>query len=75
VRGVERCEAVVVEPRAERSSARFTQRAVIEFLTAEGVSPVQIHRRVQVVYGDDCVDVSTVGPTETKMANQENGFV
>jgi hypothetical protein len=33
---------------------------VIEFLTAEGISPVEIHRRMQVVYGDDCVDVSTV---------------
>jgi hypothetical protein len=36
------CFAVVrdMEPRAERSSVRFKQRAVIEFLTAEGVSPI-----------------------------------
>jgi hypothetical protein len=35
------CFAVVreMEPRAEHSSVRFKQRAVIEFLTAEGNSP------------------------------------
>ena len=36
------------------------QRAVIEFLTAEKVPPIEIHRRMQAVYGDQCVDVSTV---------------
>jgi hypothetical protein len=56
-----------MEPRAEHSSVRFKQRAVIEFLTAEWVSPIEIHLRMQVVYGDDCV-----GPTVAKMANQEN---
>jgi transposase len=49
-----------MEPRAERASVQFKQRAVIEFLAAEGVSPVEIHQRMQVVYGDNCVDVSTV---------------
>jgi len=29
-------------------------------LTTEKVRPVEIHRRMQVVYGDQCVDVSTV---------------
>ena len=38
----------------------FKQRAVIEFLTAEKVPPIEIHRRMQGVYGDQCVDVSTV---------------
>jgi len=44
----------------ECSDVRFKQRAVIEFLTAEQVPPIEIHRRLQAVYGDQCVDVSTV---------------
>jgi len=42
------------------SDVRFRQRAVIELLTAEKVPPIEIHRRMQAVYGDQCVDVSTV---------------
>ena len=42
----------------EFSDVRFKQRAVIEFLTAEKVPPIEIHRRMQAVYGDQCVDVS-----------------
>ena len=44
----------------EFSDVRFKQRAVIEFLTAEKVPPIKIYRRMQAVYGDQCVDVSTV---------------
>ena len=44
----------------EFSDVQFKQRAVIEFLTAEKVPPIEIHRRMQAVYGDQCVDVSTV---------------
>jgi len=44
----------------EFSDVRFKQRAVIEILTAEKVPPIEIHRRMQAVYGDQCVDVSTV---------------
>jgi hypothetical protein len=44
----------------ESSDVRFKQRAVIEFLTAEKVPPIEIHRRMQAVYGDQCVDVSAV---------------
>ena len=36
------------------------QRAVVEFLSVEGTAPVDIHRRMQAVYGIACVDVSTV---------------
>jgi hypothetical protein len=39
---------------------RYKQRAVIEILTAEKVPPIEIHRRMQAVYDDQCVDVSTV---------------
>ena len=44
----------------EFSDVRFKQRAVIEFLTAEKVPPIEIHRRMQAVYDDQCVVVSTV---------------
>ena len=36
----------------EFSDARFIQRAVIEFLTGEKVPPIEIHGRMQAVYGD-----------------------
>ena len=44
----------------EFSDVRFKQRAVIEFLTAKKVPPIEIHRRMQAIYGDHCVEVSTV---------------
>ena len=44
----------------EFPDVRFKQRAVIEFLTAEKVLPIEIRRRMQAVYGDHCLDVSTV---------------
>ena len=44
----------------EFSDVQFKQRAVIEFLTAEKVPPIEIHRRMQAVCGDQCVDVSTL---------------
>ncbi|XP_062815838.1 zinc finger protein 414 [Anolis carolinensis] len=44
-----------MEPCGDGRSMRFKQRAVIEFLTAEGVTPKEIHQRMQAVYGD-CVD-------------------
>ena len=44
----------------EFSYVQFKQCTVIEFLTAEKAPPIEIHRRMQAVYGDRCVDVSTV---------------
>jgi len=44
----------------EFSDVRFKQRAVIEFLTAEKVPPIEMHRQMQAIYGDQCVDMSTV---------------
>ena len=45
----------------EFSDILFKHRAVIEFLTTEKAPPIEIHRRMmQAVYGDQCVDVSTV---------------
>ena len=44
----------------EFSDVRFKQHAVIEFLNAEKVPPIEIHRRMQDIYGDQCADVSTV---------------
>ena len=39
---------------------RQKQRCVIEFLHKEGNAPIDIHRRLQKVYGADAVDASTV---------------
>jgi NAD(P)H-flavin reductase len=44
----------------ECSDVQFKQRAVIEFLTTEKVPPIEIHRQMQAIYGDQCVGVSTV---------------
>ena len=44
----------------EFSDVRFKQRAVIEFLTAGKVPPIESHRRMQAVCGNQFIDVSTV---------------
>jgi len=44
----------------EVSDVQFKQHVVSEFLTTEKVPPIEIHRRMQAIYGDQCVDVSTV---------------
>jgi hypothetical protein len=36
------------------------QRVVIEFLTAEGSSPIGNHRLLRSMYGEDAIDVSSV---------------
>ena len=41
-------------------SSPARQRSVIEFLIAEGEMPIRIHERLENVYGDATVDVSTV---------------
>uniref|UniRef100_A0A803TSH8 Mos1 transposase HTH domain-containing protein n=1 Tax=Anolis carolinensis TaxID=28377 RepID=A0A803TSH8_ANOCA len=61
-----------MEPCADGQSMQLKQRAVIEFLTAEGVTPKEIHQRMQAVYGD-CIDVSTVCHWVTKFKNVEVG--
>ena len=40
--------------------SRLKQRAVTEFLSAENVMPAAIHRRLQVVYGENTVNRTTV---------------
>lgn len=42
-------------PIKKRSSLFLKQRAVIEFLTAKGVVPVEIHRRKQIILSNSCV--------------------
>ena len=54
-------------------STRLKQRAVIEFLTAEGVNPTDIHRRLEVVYGDETVDRSTVNRWVIRFRTAEVG--
>ncbi|PNF18261.1 hypothetical protein B7P43_G16306 [Cryptotermes secundus] len=54
-------------------STRVKQRAVFEFLTAEKVTPTEIHRRLKAVYGDDAVDRSTVNRWVIKFRGCEPG--
>ena len=58
----------------EFSDVRFKQHAVIEFLTAEKVPPIEIHRRMQADYVDQCVDVSTVRRWVRRFKDGEVGF-
>jgi hypothetical protein len=41
-------------------STRLKQRALTEFLSAENVTPAEIHRRLQAAYGEDTVNRTTV---------------
>ena len=41
-------------------STRLKQRAVTEFLSAEKVTPAEIHRRLQAVYGENTVNRTTI---------------
>jgi hypothetical protein len=43
-------------------STRLKQRAATEFLSAENVTPAEIHRRLQAVYGENTVNITTVNP-------------
>lgn len=43
-----------------KSDARLKQKAIIEFLTSEGATPVAIHRRLKQFFGADTYDISTV---------------
>ena len=43
--------------------ATFTkeeQRSVIRFLRSKGVKPIEIHRRIEVQYGDACLSLQHV---------------
>jgi len=57
----------------EFPDVRFKQRAVIEFLTAKKVPPTETHRRMQAVYGDQCVNVSTVRRWVTRFKDGQLG--
>jgi hypothetical protein len=37
---------------------QFKQHAVIEFVTAAKIPPINIHCHMLAVYGDKCVDIS-----------------
>jgi hypothetical protein len=39
---------------------RIGQRAMMDFLTVEGSSPIEIQRRLRRVYSEDAIDVRSV---------------
>jgi transposase len=54
-------------------STRLKQRAVIEFLSAENITPAEIHRRLQAVYGENTVNRTTVNHWANKFRDCEPG--
>jgi len=54
-------------------SMRLKQRAVTEFLSAENVTPAEIHRRLQAVYGKNTVNRITVNRWAIKFRECEPG--
>jgi len=45
------------------------QRSVIRFLSSEGVKPIEIHRRMEVQYGDGCLSLQLVYEWTRKFMN------
>ena len=54
-------------------STRLKQCAVTEFLSAENVTPAEIHRRLQAVYGEETVNRTTVNRWAIKFRECEPG--
>jgi hypothetical protein len=54
-------------------STRLKQRAVTELLSAENVTPAEIHRRLQPVYGENTVNRTTVNRWAIKFRKCEPG--
>jgi hypothetical protein len=54
-------------------STRLKQRAVTEFLSAENITPSEIHRRLQAMYGENTVNRTTVNCWAIKFHECEPG--
>jgi len=54
-------------------STRLKQRVVTEFLSAENITPAEIHRRLQAVYGENIVNRTTVNRWAIKFRECEPG--
>ena len=54
-------------------STRLKQRAVTEFLIAENVTPAEIHRHLQALYGENTVNGTTVNRWAIKFRECEPG--
>ena len=55
------------------SSDLLKQRAVIEFLSCEGVQPIEIPHRLEAGYGDETMDVSNVRKWVLRAKSSERG--
>jgi hypothetical protein len=47
-------------------------RMMIEFLSAEGYSPIEVHRGLSSVYGEDATDLSAARPWVHRLKGGEN---
>jgi hypothetical protein len=64
---------VNMEPCYGGMSTRLKQRVVIEFLSAENVTPTEIHRHLQAGYGENTVNRTTVNHWAIKFHECEPG--
>ena len=64
---------VSMEPCYGGMSTRLKQHAVTEFLSAENVTPAEIHCRLQAVYGENTVNRTTVNRWAIKFRECEPG--
>jgi len=64
---------VNMESRYGGMSTRLKQRAVTEFLSAENVTPAEIHCRLQAVYGENTVNRTIVNRWTIKFRECEPG--
>ena len=61
--------------RKDELGVRLKQRAVIEFLVAEGCMPKRIHSHLQKVYGDETIDLSNVRRWVVAAKNVNRGLL
>ena len=54
-------------------STRLKQRAVTEFLSTENITPAEIHRHLQAVYGENTVNRTTINCWTIKFRECEPG--
>lgn len=66
--------SVAMEKR-DQLCIRLKQRAMIEFLAAEGCTPKQIYSRLRNVYGDTTIDVSNVRRWVAAAKNVNRGLL
>jgi len=67
--GLQHDSAVVKLAALHATCTKEEQRSVISFLSSEGVKPIEIHRQMEVQYGDACLSLQQVYEWTRKFVN------